>query len=392
MKLLKMAVIVSSIIMVSLGLLLTAQPLLAEKRVVKLGFIGPLTGPNASLGLGARNSADLAVKEKNARGDSPYRYELNVMDDASDPATGVAAATKLCTIEKVTAATTHFNSPVGLATIHVFHRYQTPQMFYATIHPDITYKHNYPEVTRICANNIVEHNLLADFVVKELGYKTWSIIYDTTSYGENCFKSLKNSLAKAGGEIVSDDGIPVGTQDFRPILSKIKALQPGPQVIYFGGLITEAALIKRQMTEMGMMGYLYTGVTGFDSETFNKTAGEAAEGTVIVGKQHIGDDSPFAKAYKAGKYKEPFEALGPYAFDAANMLMTAIDKVGADDKKLLAKTIREMEYHGVIGLTKLDDFGQTVTGGLTMKVSEAGKWVTWDESEYAAGNRSLPER
>ena len=54
-------------------------------------------------------------------------------------------------------------------------------------------------------------------------------------------------------------------------------------------------------------------------------------------------------------------------------------------KKLLAKTIRGMEYQGILGLTKFDEYGQTLTGGLTMKVSQDGKWVAWDVSEYASG-------
>lgn len=390
MKALKMTLILCAI--VSLCMVLTAMSVAAEKRVVKLGFIDPLTGPNAAIGLGARNSVDLAVKQANRRPDAPYRYELIVMDDGSDPATGVAAATKLCTIDKVTAALTHFNSPVGLATIHVFHRYQTPQMFPSAIAPDITDKACFPEVNRICANTIVEHNQLASFVVEKSGYKRWSIIYDTTAYGTSCFKAVKDALAKVGGEILSTDGISVGTQDFRPILSRLKALTPGPQVIYFGGTGTEAQLIKIQMTELRMTDYLYAGVTGFDSETFNKITGEAGEGTLIVGKLGLADDSPFVKAYKQAGYKEYYEATGPYAYDAANLIMSAIEKVGPDDKVLLAKTIRGMEYHGILGLTKFDECGQTLTGGLMMKVSQDGRWVPWDESEYASGKRSLPGR
>jgi branched-chain amino acid transport system substrate-binding protein len=386
-----MKVIFVSIIVVTLAFGAFELSLAEEKPIVKIGFIGPLTGPNAAFGLGARNAADLAVKETNKRGNAPYQYKLVVMDDASDPSVGVSVATKLSTVDKVAAATTHFNSPVGLATIHVFNRYKTPQVFWGTIHPDITYKYNFPEVTRIAANTIVEHAQLSDFILKR-GYKSWSILYDTTSYGTSCFKAVKNALAKVGAEIISADGVPVGTVDFRPILSKIKALNPGPNVIYFGGLVTEAALIKRQMAEMGMTDLLYVGVTGFDSETFNKAAGENAEGTVIVGKKSIGKDSPFVKSYNSQGYKEYYEATGPYAYDATNMIIAAINKVGPTDKAAIGKTIREMQYEGVLGLTKFDKFGQTETGGLTMKVSQGGKWIPWEISEYATGAKRLPKK
>lgn len=363
-----------------------------EKKTVKIGFIGPLTGSVAAIGLGARNSADLAVKETNRRGNAPYRYELVVMDDASDPSTGVAAATKLCTVDRVAAATTHFNSPVGLATIHVFHRYETPQVFWAGVSPDITYKYNFPEVTRVCENTISSHNLLAKFVAEKLGYKNWSVLYDTTSYGDACFKSISASLPKVGAKMLSADGVTVGTQDFRPILLRIKALNPGPQVIYYGGIGTEAALIKLQMNELGMQDMLYTGSPGFDTETFTKTAGKTAEGTVVVGKMHIGEDSPFVKAYKAEGYREPYESCGAYAYDATNLIIAVINKVGPDDKKLTAKTIRATEYHGVLGLTKFDEYGQSLTAGLTEKVVQDGRWVPWESSDYSKGLRKLPKK
>jgi branched-chain amino acid transport system substrate-binding protein len=361
----------------------------AEKKLVKIGFIGPLTGPNAAFGLGARNSADLAIKQANERGDLSYRFELVVLDDGSDPTTGVAAATKLCSDSLVAAATTHFNSPVGLATIHVFHRYGVPQMFWGGIHPDITNKHNYPEVTRICPNTLVEHDNLAKFVIGKLGYKDWGVIYDMSSYGKSCLDAVKGSVVKTGGRILSEDGIAVGTTDFRPILSKIKAMKPGPQVVYFGGVVTEAALIRIQMNELGMKN-LYAGVTGFDSETFNATAKEAGEGTVIIGKAHIDETSPFVKAYKAAGYKEYYEATGPYAYDAVNLIIETVKKAGPDDKKKLARTIREMEYDGILGVTKFDEFGQTLSGGLNLKVSQNQKWVLWETSDYAKGKKAVP--
>ncbi len=364
----------------------------ADKPEVKIGFIGPLTGANAALGLGARNSADLAVRQANARNDLPYRFGLVVMDDAADPSTGVSAATKLCTVENVAAATTHFNSPVGLATIHVFHRYKTPQVFWGTIHPDITNKNNFPEVTRICANTMVEHANLMEFAVGKMGYKRWSAIYDTTSYGTSCLGAAKNALERTGATLLSEDGIPVGTQDFRPVLSRLKAMSPGPQAIYYGGVVGEAALLRLQMSEMGMNDMLYAGVTGFDSETFNKTAGKAAEGTLIIGKKSIGENSAFIEDYKKAGYKEYYEATGPFAYDSTNLIIAAINKVGPKDKGLLAKTIRDINYDGILGPIRFDEFGQTKTGGLMLKVSNGGKWMQWETTAYAAGTSKLPKK
>jgi len=362
-----------------------------QKKVVKIGFIDPLTGPNAAIGIGAKNSAELAVRQANASGEFPYEIKLVAEDDASDPATGVAAALKLCSDPEVVAVISHFNSPVALATVHIFHRFGVAQIMPSSIHPDITRGNDYKEVTRICADNIAEHNFGTDLVIKELGYKKWSIIYDTSSYGVNCNTNFKRSLSECGGILLSEDGISVGTKDFRPILTKIKELNP--EGIYFGGLYTEAALCKRQMHELGMDNVLFFGVTGFDSVTFNEIAGSAAEGTIEVGKLALGEESPFVKAYKAAGFKEPYEATGPYAYDAIGIILGALKKVGPDRKAIVDYIADpDFRYTGAIGLTILDEDGQSLTGGLTIKISQDGKWIPWDKSEYVTGKRKLPGR
>ena len=348
------------------------------KKVVKIGFIDPLTGPTAAIGIGAKNSAKLAVQQANASGEFPYEIQLVAEDDASDPATGVAAALKLCSDPDIIAVVSHFNSPVALATGPIFHRFGVAQIMPSSIHPDITRGNDYKEVFRICADNIAEHNFGADLVINELGNKKWSSIYDTSSYGVNCNDNFKRSLSERGGTLLSEDGISVGTKDFRPILNKIKELKP--EAIYFGGLTTEAALCKRQMHELGMDNILYFGVTGLDSETFNEIASSAAEGTIIVGKLALGEDSDFVKAYKAAGFTEPYEATGPYVYDAVGIVLEALKKVGPD-KTAIVNYIADpdFQYAGVIGLTKLDKDGQSVTGGLTLKVSRNGKWIPWQK-------------
>src|SRR5215470_1167016 len=63
-----------------LGLGLSAEPAIAKDKV-KVGFIGPLTGGVSVNGLGGRNSADLAVRLRNAEPKAKYEYEMVVLDD-----------------------------------------------------------------------------------------------------------------------------------------------------------------------------------------------------------------------------------------------------------------------------------------------------------------------
>jgi len=75
----------------------------AAKDTVKIAFIGPLTGGVSANGLGGRNSADLAVRLRNADPKSQYDYELAVLDDECKPNIGVQVATKAAADRKVPA-------------------------------------------------------------------------------------------------------------------------------------------------------------------------------------------------------------------------------------------------------------------------------------------------
>lgn len=362
----------------------------ASAKTIKIAFIGPLTGPNAAQGNGAKNCFDLAIRQANKSGAFSYKIEMMGLDDASDPAVAVSAALKAVSDPKVVAASGHWNSACALATIHTFHSFKVPFMVWGAISPRIT-EYNYPEVTRNCPTLVQENVPFAQWVTQDLGYKTFSIISDTTDYGEQNTKAFKALAKKLGAEILSVDAVPTGTTDFRPILTKIKGLNPS--AIYFGGVVMEGALSKSQMAKVGL-DKVFCAVSGLADDKFNEVAGKAAEGTVITKPgfdlDELAGGVDFKKAYDAQGYSEPMGAYGIYAYEAAKIILEGLKQAGPDDKAALAKTIRKMKFQGVLGTTTFDEHGQTELAPVTKLVSQDGKWTNWEKSEYAAGKRKLP--
>jgi len=307
---------------VTVVIVLSPWPKAVWAKTVKIAFIGPLTGPNAAQGNGAKNCFDLAIKQANASGDFPYKIKMVPLDDASDPAVAVSAALKAVSDRKVVAASGHWNSACALATIHTFHSFKVPFVVWGAISPRIT-EYNYPEVTRNCPTLVQENVPFAKWVIQDLGYRSFSIISDTTDYGEQNTKAFKALAEKYGAKILSVDAVPVGTTDFRPILTKIKGLDPS--AIYFGGVVMEGALTKSQMAKVGL-NKLFCAVSGLADEKFNEVAGKAAEGTVITKPGFDLDELPggveFKKAYEEQGYGEPMGAYGIYAYEAANIILT----------------------------------------------------------------------
>ena len=339
---------------------------------IRIGFIGPLSGGDAQQGLSARNGFLLAVNEANAAG-LPFRIEPVVLDDAANPPTGVAAALKLTNDPKVVAATGHWNSGVALATIPVFSRANIPLVVWGAIGPRITEKNN-PMVSRVVPTLVNTNAPLAQWAASAIGKKV-AIVSDTTDYGAANLQSFAGFYKAAGGQVVASESAPVGTTDFRAILTKIKAAQP--DALYFGGVVTEAGLVRRQMLEIGLKVPMI-GVDGFYDPEFIKIAGASADGTIcgIVREQGNPRLDRMMKDYQAANFAEP---AGPYtknAFDAANIIIAAISKAGTKDKAAIAKAIRDTSYDGAMGHTSFDANGQTrLPVELELREVKNGAWA-----------------
>ncbi len=83
---------------VALGALVPASQAQRKSstKVVKIGFIAPLSGDLSALGVGMRNSVDLAIKQANAskklRG---WTIQLDAQDDQAKADVGAQVAAKL---------------------------------------------------------------------------------------------------------------------------------------------------------------------------------------------------------------------------------------------------------------------------------------------------------
>ncbi|WP_342643679.1 branched-chain amino acid ABC transporter substrate-binding protein [Rhodoligotrophos ferricapiens] len=340
---------------------------------IKLGFIGPLSGGNAPQGLGARNGFLLAIEQANASG-YPYKVEGVVLDDASDPQTGVSAALKLVNDKDVVAATGHWNSPVALATIPVFNRSQMPFIIWGAISPKIT-EMNLPVVTRVTPTLVNENKPLAEWAAKTLGAKKIAIVSDTSDYGKANTQWFGQFFKDNDGEVVASEAFPVGTTDFRAVLTRVRSLSP--DAVYFGGVITEAGILRKQMVELGL-NVPMIGISGFYDPEFIKIAGSAADGT-MVSYPKSQSNAKYEKMnadYEARKFAEPTSPYTKYAYEATNILLEVIRTNGIEDKAALAKAIRNISYDGVLGVTTFDEQGQTkVPVEIEIKEVKNGAWT-----------------
>jgi len=359
------------------------------KDKVKIAFIGPLTGGVAANGIGGRNSAELAVKLRNADPKAKYDYELAVLDDECKPNTAVQVATKAGADRGIIAAVAHYCSATAIATVDTFNRLELPMIVWGAVLPDITYRNKYPEVHRVNGTMINQNEVASKFMTG-LGFKTWVVIHDTTDYGKAHNEYFSKDVKADGGKILGTFGVTADQQDFTAELTQAKALNP--EVIYFGGLTPIGIRIRQQMDKLGIKAVLQ-GTSGIKSDAYIQGLGALAEGSLSFLEGAPIDKLPggkyFQEQYDKAGYKEPPEAYGAFAFTAMKLVLDKIEAVGPDRAKVTAALGDVKNYDSIIGPVTFDDHGQNTVSLITKYVAQDGKWVVWEDSDYGAGKRKL---
>ncbi len=363
----------------------------SAKDVVKIAFIGPLTGGSASIGLGGRNSADLAVRLRNADPKSKYTYELVVQDDECRPNIGVQVATKVASDKNIIGGVTHYCSAVAIATTGVYHRFGMPAMVWGAVLPEVTYGNDYKEVFRVNGTMINQNEVAVKFM-GGLGYKTWGVIHDTTDYGKGHNEYFNRYLKEVDGKVLATFGVTSDQQDFTTELTKIRELKP--QVLFFGGLTPLGVRVRTQMEKLGIVA-AFQGTSGIKSDAYIEgVSPKIAEGSLsfLEGAplEKLPGGAFFSEQYEKQGYGERPEAYGPFAFTAANLIMDAIEKVGPNRKKVIAELSQTKNADTIIGKVTFDDHGQNVVPLVTKYVVDDGKWVVWEDSNYGKGAKKLP--
>jgi branched-chain amino acid transport system substrate-binding protein len=260
--------------------------------------------------------------------------------------------------------------------------------------PDITYRNKYPEIHRVNGTMINQNDANAELISK-LGDKTVAVIHDTTDYGKGHNEYFSKALARIGkAKIVGTFGVTADQQDFTTELTRAKELKP--DVIYFGGLTPIGVRIRQQMDRLGVNAQ-FEGTSGIKSDAYIEGLGAPlAEGSLCFLEGAPAEKLPggafFIGRYQQQKYNESPEAYGPFSFAATNLVIDAIEKVGPNRKRVIAELNKTRDKDSIIGKITFDDHGQNIVPLITKYVAQDGKWVVWEDSEYATGKRKLKGR
>ena len=346
---------------------------------ITIGVVQPLTGPASGLGIPVKNG--IAIWPKTIAGET---LKVVVLDDATDPTTGVKDAQRLVTEDKADVIIGSSATPVAIPMADVTAEAGTPQI--ATSPAGLPpgkdkWFFRLPQSNDVMAFALVAH-------MKKQNVKTVGFLGYTDAYGELWLKALTNEAAKNGIKIVATERFARSDTSVTGQVLKLTSANPDAILIVASG--SGAGMPQKAVMERGFKGKVYQ-THAAATQDLMRTAGKDAEGTFVVsGPATVAEQLPDSHPSKAAAvaFVQGYEKVyGPgsrnqfagHSADALTVLEKAVPvalkkaKPGTPEfraalRDALESMGRTVIAHGVLNWTAQDHWGYTTETGVMLKV------------------------
>jgi len=350
----------------------------SAQQVVKIGHVGPVSGPNSHLGKDNENAARMAIDELNAKGfvvnGQKVTLQLVAEDDASDPKQGTAVAQKLVDA-KVKGVIGHLNSGTSVPASKIYNDAGIPQISPATTATQYT-KQRFPGAFRVVANDAKLGGTLGKYAVDTLKAKNIAVIDDRTTYGQGVATEFLKGAKGPGVKIVGKEFTSATATDYTAILTSIRAKKP--DLVFFGGMDSVGGPMLKQMKALGIDAR-FMGGDGICTESLGRLAGDAVgEGKVICAEAGgvTGNEEKAMADFRA-RFKQKtgvdVQLYAPYVYDAVMVMAAAMQKANSVEPAKYLPELKKINYKGVTGQIAFDQSGDINNGALTLYTFKGGK-------------------
>ncbi len=297
----------------------------ADPKEVRFGCYIPLTGMFAIFGNSMQKGFEMAVEDFEKAGKmKDVKMVIQCEDDQGRADDGINIARRFIENKDIVAVIGSWSSTVTLAAGPLYNKAKLVNITPISSHPAVTKVG--PYVYRQSVTQAQEGAFNGKAMVS-LGARKIAMLGIPNDYGKANVGVTKGAYLKAGGKVVFQEFVRPDAQDFRQVLQK--AARRNPDMIYIGAFAPQAALMLKQLRQMGIKTKVYL-AAALDTPDLVRLAGkQAVEGAYItlvfnpILDQGIAD---FFKRYEAkyGKKPDPFAGN---AYQTALMMMNIAAKM-----------------------------------------------------------------
>jgi branched-chain amino acid transport system substrate-binding protein len=319
----------------------------------KIGSEQPLSGAGALGGKTSLVGLQMAVDRINKEGGVNGRpIELIVADDESKPDVARRKVQKMVEEDNIDVHVGGFLSNICLACMPVWEEAKIVNMITVCLDTTLTTSKCNRYTFRPFDYAPAQAVAFGPTLVK--AGKKWHIVFADYSWGQSTRDAYTEEIKKNGGEVVGTTGIPLGTADMTPFLSKIQGSFDGLFGIFFG---KDGITVGNQAFDLGLTKkYRWMG-DGAIAETINMPAlGNKIEGFVGINRYIPVFQGPFDTPYHRRFFDDAKARLakidpsGPLPdryvqsdYEAMNAMKIGIEKSKFDGRQDTPKLIEALE-------------------------------------------------
>ena len=324
----------------------------SNNKIIKIGFIAQLTGPNAELGVQARNGVILAAEEINDSGGiNGRKIELIIYDDLGTEEGAIQGVNKLLD-ENVIAIIGHVTSSQTIHGLKISNEAKKIMISPTASTNSLSGIDDY--FFRVVTSNEVQTKIFAQHVYNKRGHENLAVIYDRDNIGytETYLNSFKSEYEAQGG-IITDaiDFSSSEAPDFSQFIDELKNKTPDALLIisndFDAALIAQTARIKNWNVPLFSSSWAQT-------DTLIANGGEAVEGMeieVVYPQNHNSNRYIDFKNKFSSRFGKNPSFSGSFGYEALNVLSKALSETNGKEDGLKSALLSIPEYSGLI-----DDF------------------------------------
>ncbi|MFX4262887.1 ABC transporter substrate-binding protein [Pelotomaculum propionicicum] len=350
------------------------EPARQDEKVIKIGFIGPISGDMKTFGESARNAFNLAVEQSGGKvGD--YSIETIILDDRNDAAVAADVATRLIAEDKVQAIVGSLTHRTTFPISQIANGNKVVMVAGAATNPAVTLENGVRKdfVFRACYIDPLQGAIAARFASNNLKAKTAAVLYnkEDSYYNTGLAASFKDTFIKSGGNVLAFESYLQNDVDFSEKLNNIARLKP--DILYLPDLHQKAGLIAKQAREK-KINAIFIGGDGWDSTEYES----AMEGGYFTNHFSASDPRPEVKKWVEdyrSRYGSAPDARSTLYYDATNLLLNAIKVSNSDDPAVIKDALQATrDFPAVSGKISFSADGNPIKPAAVMQVKE-GKQV-----------------
>ena len=348
--------------------------------------IAPFTGPNAQYGEAYRRAIDLLVEQVNADGGiNGGKVVVEYHDDKNDAKEAVSLATNVANDDRVLGCVGSQSSTPSMAMAPIFQNAGVPLISPQASHNDFAAIGDYIFRTVYLQSEISDAIAqgIYDMVGDEVDQIKAGIIYMNTDWGIGFNEAVTAKLEEFGGEVlVSETYVSGQTQDFTPLLTKIK--NSDCNVLVLGSNYSEGGQLVKQAKMLGLDLPTFGSASMYKQE-FIEIGGEDAEDTYVTTMFFADNQSPQYLAFKEAyneRYDEEEYPIDEYAvkgYDAMKILIEGATEYGHDREGIRDYAAALTDWPGVSGTLTMDEEGNP-SGPLYLMQVKDGEFVMIQET------------